>query len=341
MPEREAELARGFVLGQDDRIDPRTVEDFRRSGLSHLLAVSGQNVVLLALLAMPVLGALGIPLRARLVWVLALIAVYVPLTGAGPSIQRAGVMGALGPRDPRRAPRLAPLRAGCRGDRDPRARSPIAGDVGWQLSFAAVVGILLLAAPLRRAIAARIGSRGWRRRPGRGRGADDRGDARHRAADRLSTSARSRPRPSPPTCWRCRRSRRRCGWGCSPRPPGRCPVCPVAPINALDALLLAYIAQVAAWCGRPSWAYLEVRIGLAGLARLLRGDRAGRARGPRLGRRRGGSRRRAAARAARRPARSARPAAARRSSVAAVALLVWALLGRRGGDGARGTGHAA
>jgi predicted membrane metal-binding protein len=37
MPEREAELARGFVLGQDDRIDPRTVEDFRRSGLSHLL----------------------------------------------------------------------------------------------------------------------------------------------------------------------------------------------------------------------------------------------------------------------------------------------------------------
>ena len=37
MPTREAELARGFVLGEDDRIDPRTVEDFRRSGLSHLL----------------------------------------------------------------------------------------------------------------------------------------------------------------------------------------------------------------------------------------------------------------------------------------------------------------
>ena len=150
MPDREAELARGFVLGEDDRIDPLTVEDFRRSGLSHLLAVSGQNVALLALLAMPVLGALGIPLRARLVWVLALIAVYVPLTGAGPSIQRAGVMGALDrARDARRAPRLAPLRRWPWRRSSPWLIEPrIAADVGWQLSFAAVVGILVLAAPI-------------------------------------------------------------------------------------------------------------------------------------------------------------------------------------------------
>ena len=37
MPPREAELARGFVLGEDEEIDSATVEDFRRSGLSHLL----------------------------------------------------------------------------------------------------------------------------------------------------------------------------------------------------------------------------------------------------------------------------------------------------------------
>ena len=96
MPAREAALARGFVLGEDEEIDEGTKEDFRRAGLSHLLAVSGQNVTLLALLAMPLLGAFGVPLRERLVWVLALIAVYVPVAGAGPSIQRAGVMGALG-----------------------------------------------------------------------------------------------------------------------------------------------------------------------------------------------------------------------------------------------------
>ena len=64
-PDEEA-LARGFVLGQDDRIDPLVREQFRRAGLSHLLAVSGQNVVLLAILAGAGLALFGIGLRARL-----------------------------------------------------------------------------------------------------------------------------------------------------------------------------------------------------------------------------------------------------------------------------------
>ena len=66
-PDRSAALLRGFVLGQDDRIDAATVDEFKRSGLAHLLAVTGQNVVLLAILATALLGALGVRLRARLV----------------------------------------------------------------------------------------------------------------------------------------------------------------------------------------------------------------------------------------------------------------------------------
>ena len=164
MPAREAELARGFVLGEDEGIDARTEEDFRRAGLSHLLAVSGENVTLLALLAMPLLGALGISLRERLVWVLGLIAIYVPLAGAGPSIQRAAVMGAAGllaTLAGRRASRLYALllALGVTLAVDPG----VAADVGWQLSFAAVAGIFVLASPLREAIAARIGAGGWRR----------------------------------------------------------------------------------------------------------------------------------------------------------------------------------
>ncbi|UJA20514.1 MBL fold metallo-hydrolase [Thermoleophilia bacterium SCSIO 60948] len=149
-PEAEAALLRGFVLGQDERIDPRTEEDFRRSGLSHLLAVSGQNVLLLAILAMAVLALLGVSLRDRLLIVIALIAIYVPVAGAGPSILRAGAMGVAG---------LLAALAGRPASRwyalagaalftlalDPRAT----GDVGWQLSFAAVIGILAFAAPLR------------------------------------------------------------------------------------------------------------------------------------------------------------------------------------------------
>jgi competence protein ComEC len=265
MPARESELARGFVLGDDEGIDPRTVEDFRRAGLSHLLAVSGQNVALLALLAMPVLAALGIPLRARLVWVLALIAVYVPLAGAGPSIQRAGVMGALtvlASLAGRRASRVYGLAVAATVTIAAEPR--IAADVGWQLSFAAVVGILLLASPLRRATMARIGSRGPARAVAEGAALTIAATlatapliAFHFGA--LSTTtlvANLLALPAvAPAMW----------LGMLAAAAGQVPGLPVEPINALNAPLLAYIAQVAAWCGRPRWAYLEVRIGLGGL----------------------------------------------------------------------------
>ena len=64
MPPREAALARGFVLGEDEEIDPATVRDFRRAGLSHLLAVSGQNVALLGSAGDAPSGRAGLPLRA-------------------------------------------------------------------------------------------------------------------------------------------------------------------------------------------------------------------------------------------------------------------------------------
>jgi competence protein ComEC len=148
-PEASAALLRGFVLGQDDRIPEPVRDDFRRSGLAHVLAVSGQNVMLLALLAAPILAICGIPIRARLIALVALIAVYVPVAGAGASIQRAGVMGAAGlvaalAGRPRARWYALLLAAAATLALDPRAT----GDVGWQLSFAAVAGLLALAAPL-------------------------------------------------------------------------------------------------------------------------------------------------------------------------------------------------
>jgi competence protein ComEC len=265
MPAREAALARGFVLGEDERVDSRTGEDFRRAGLSHLLAVSGQNVALLALLAMPLLAALGMPLRTRLVWVLGLIAVYVPLAGAGPSIQRAGIMGALSV--------LATL-AGRRASRFYAlafaalvllALEPgIAADVGWQLSFAAVFGILLLAAPLRTRIAAWIGSGGWRRALADGAAMTTAATVatapliafHFEAVSTMTLAANLLALPAvAPAMW----------LGMLAAAAGQVPGFPVEAVNAVNAPLLAYIAQVAAWCGRPHWAYLHVRLGLGGL----------------------------------------------------------------------------
>jgi len=265
MPPREAELARGFVLGEDERIDSETKEDFRRSGLSHLLAVSGQNVALLALLAMPVLAGLGMPLRTRLVWVLGLIAVYVPLAGAGPSIRRAGIMGGLSVLATlagRRASRLYALAVAAIVLLV--LEPAIAADIGWQLSFAAVLGILLLAAPLRAAITARIGARPWRRTLAEGAAMTIAATlatapliAFHFEAISTTTlAANLLALPAvAPAMW----------LGMLVAAAGQVPAFPVEALNALSALLLAYIAQVAAWCGRPSWAYPHVRLGIGGL----------------------------------------------------------------------------
>jgi competence protein ComEC len=265
MPAREAELARGFVIGEDEGIDGATKEDFRRAGLSHLLAVSGQNVTLLALLAMPLMAALGIPLRERLVWVLGLILVYVPLAGAGPSIQRAGVMGAAGVLATlagRRASRLYALllALGMTLAIDP----DVAADIGWQLSFAAVTGIFLLASPLREAIATRIGADGWRRALAEGAAVTIAATVATAPLiafhfETLSTTtlaANLLAMPAvAPAMW----------LGMATAAAAQVPGLPVEALNWLDALLLGYIAQVAAWCGRPSWAEVHVELGTGGL----------------------------------------------------------------------------
>lgn len=86
-------LFRGLVIG-DDRDQPREmIERFRESGLSHLTAVSGQNVALV----LASCGPLLVRLRPWVRWAVtvALIAWFVTLTRFEPSILRAGVMAAL------------------------------------------------------------------------------------------------------------------------------------------------------------------------------------------------------------------------------------------------------
>lgn len=152
---QEGALVSGMVLGRDDLISGSVRSDFRDSGLAHLLAVSGQNVMLLAALALALAGVAGVGPRARLIAAMALVAGYVPLAGAGPSLQRAGVMGiaalaalALGRPSSRWYALL--LAAAVTLAADPRAVT----QPGWQLSFAAVVGILALAPALRSALRA-------------------------------------------------------------------------------------------------------------------------------------------------------------------------------------------
>src|SRR5215211_3799944 len=259
-PEPEAALLRGFVLGEDDRIDPATVEDFKRSGLAHLLAVSGDCVMLLALLGAAILGLLGVPLRARLVCLLALVAIYVPVTGAAPSIQRAGIMGAAGliaalAERPRSRWHAVLLAAAATLMLNPRWLS----DPGWQLSFAAVIGILLLAPRIRDLLVPHDGGEGPMERVPPVRRALAEGAAitigatlataplfaHHFGAISLaSLPANLLALPAiPAVMWLSMLA----------AIAGQIPGMPVEPLTALAGVLVAYVAQIAHWLGAPGW----------------------------------------------------------------------------------------
>jgi competence protein ComEC len=92
--ERRAVLA-GVVLGEDEGLSDGLRDSFRASGLYHLLAVSGQNVVLVAGGMLGLAWLLGLPRWLGHLGALAAIAGYVAAVGWQPSVVRAGVVGSL------------------------------------------------------------------------------------------------------------------------------------------------------------------------------------------------------------------------------------------------------
>jgi competence protein ComEC len=88
-------IVEGVVLGDEQSLSENLRQRFRASGLYHLLAVSGQNVVLVAGGALALAWLLGIPRWLGEVGALGAITAYVLAVGAQPSVIRAGVSGAL------------------------------------------------------------------------------------------------------------------------------------------------------------------------------------------------------------------------------------------------------
>lgn len=144
-------VVEGVLLGDDDALSPGLKTAFRRSGLYHLLAVSGENVVLLACGVLGLCVLLGVSRAVGHILALAAIGAYVLAVGPQPSVIRAAVSGA--------AVSLAWLVS---RERDTwhvlglaaavlLAWNPyLVFDAGFQLSFAAVGAIFLFAGPLAR-----------------------------------------------------------------------------------------------------------------------------------------------------------------------------------------------
>ncbi len=150
--ERAAVIA-GVVLGDENGLGESLRQRFRAAGLYHLLAVSGQNVALVAGSVLVVAWVLGVARLVAHLAALAGIAAYVLAVGAQPSVVRAGIAGALCSvawLTARTADRWHLLLVAAAAL---LAWNPYTlFDAGFQLSFAAVVAIFVLVPRIHRVL---------------------------------------------------------------------------------------------------------------------------------------------------------------------------------------------
>jgi competence protein ComEC len=144
-------VVEGVVLGDEGGLPDGLRRRFRAAGLYHLLAVSGQNVTLVAASVLAVAWVVGISRLVAQLGALAAIAAYVLAVGAQPSVVRAGVAGglcSLAWLTARATDRWHLLLVGAIAL---LAWNPYTiFDAGFQLSFAAVAAIFVLVPPFQR-----------------------------------------------------------------------------------------------------------------------------------------------------------------------------------------------
>ncbi|MFH1088574.1 MAG: ComEC/Rec2 family competence protein [Patescibacteria group bacterium] len=142
MPEPASSLLAGLLLGVSATLPKQIIDGFNTAGLTHIIALSGFNI---SIVAGAVLGLLRwLPWSMRLTVAIVAIWLFVLLTGAAPSAVRAGLMG------------MIILSAGLFGRLSDISVSLVLsaalmvianpkilfGDIGFQLSFLATVGII-------------------------------------------------------------------------------------------------------------------------------------------------------------------------------------------------------
>ncbi|MFC1558381.1 DNA internalization-related competence protein ComEC/Rec2 [candidate division KSB1 bacterium] len=89
---QERELLRGLLLGEREGLDPAVKDEFSRSGILHILAVSGLHVGFIIFLLGLVIGLFRIPNFIKYGLIVSGIILYVLLTGARPPVMRASVL---------------------------------------------------------------------------------------------------------------------------------------------------------------------------------------------------------------------------------------------------------
>jgi len=153
IPEPEGGIVRGIVLGERAAVDADLASAFARSGTSHLLAISGFNMTLVAT-AVGLLARGRVPPAVTATMTVACVLAYSVLVGLAPSVARAAVMAVVASlglafgRRPATDNALALAVATMVG-----IDASAIGDVGFLLSATATGGLLYLGDPISRRLA--------------------------------------------------------------------------------------------------------------------------------------------------------------------------------------------
>ena len=143
LPEPSASLAAGILLGSREAIPKNILQDFQKTGLTHILAISGFNIIIMVGFLMYVFSIFH--RRIAVCFSIFIVVIFTLLVGAGASVVRASIMGSLGLFAQLLGRKSSGLRAlflagGIMLLLDPFL---LFHDIGFELSFAATAGILL------------------------------------------------------------------------------------------------------------------------------------------------------------------------------------------------------
>ena len=144
-PEPHASFEAGLLVGARKGIPEDLMEKFNITGLTHIIAISGYNITIIIVFVMWMLG--GLPRMMGFGVAVGAIILFTLFVGASPAVVRASIMGILG---------LIALNYGRQNNIhltilwsaalmvlwNPRI---LVYDVGFQLSFAAVMGLIYVA----------------------------------------------------------------------------------------------------------------------------------------------------------------------------------------------------
>lgn len=157
LPDPEGALLTGILLGDDSGLPPVLADQFRTTGLTHIIAISGFNIAILTgillVVSKPFLG------QRRSAWFVLLgITLYTILVGADAAVVRAAIMGALFVIAARLMgrPTFAPAGLFTAAILMTAINPFILWDIGFQLSFAATLGLMLYVGPVSQWTEARL-----------------------------------------------------------------------------------------------------------------------------------------------------------------------------------------